>query len=282
MNRLSLAARLGTAAMALSVLATGCKKEEAPAPAPAPAAEAPKAEPTPEAPKPAEPAAAPSPTVAPGPAPAPGAPTPTDAAKPAEGAAATSTHPAMTDPTKATEKAPDKFKVKFVTTKGDIIIEVVKSNSPAGVDRFYNLIKMGYFQDIAFFRVVPGFMAQFGIHGDPNVNRVWKDVGLPDEPVKGSNKRGTITFAKKGIPNSRSVQFFLNLVDNPNLDGMGFAPFGQIVQGLDVLDKINSEYGEGFPRGRGPDQMRIQAQGNEYLKKDFPNLDYLKSVEVLP
>lgn len=281
MNRLSLSARLGTAAVAFAVLATGCKKEEPAAPAPAAetpkAAEAPKAE---EAPKPAEPAAAPTP--APGPAPAPSAPTPTEAAKPAEPAVATSTHPAMLDPSKATEKAPDKFKVKFVTTKGDIILEIVKANSPVGVDRFYNLVKMGYLQDIAFFRVVPGFMAQFGIHGDPNVNRVWKDLGIADEPVKGSNKRGTLTFAKKGLPNSRSVQFFLNLVDNPNLDGMGFAPFGQIVQGLDVLDKINGEYGEGFPRGRGPDQMRIQTQGNEYLKKDFANLDYLKSVEVLP
>lgn len=269
----------------LAVTATGCEKKEAPAPAAEAPAEAPKPAPAPEAPAPAAaPAAAASPTVAPGPAPAPAAPSDAkpegagaDAAKPADSAG---TNPALLDPSKATEKAPDKFKVKFKTTKGDIVVEVKKELSPLGADRFYNMVKMGYFKDIAFFRVVPGFMAQFGIHGDPAVNRVWKDLGIQDEPVKGSNKRGTLTFAKKGMPNSRSVQFFLNLVDNPNLDGMGFAPFGQIVKGLDVLDKINGEYGEGAPRGRGPDQMRLQAQGNSYLKGEYKNLDYIQSAEI--
>lgn len=274
--------RLGSLALAAAVLAAGCEKKEAaaePAPAAPPAEEAP----PPAASPPAAPAAAPAPTdPAPTPPPAAAAPAPApapEAAKadapkadaPKDGAQS----PALLDPSKATEKAPDAFKVTFKTTKGDIVIEVKKEMSPAGVDRFYNMVKMGYFKDIAFFRVVPGFMAQFGIHGDPAVNNVWRERGINDEPVKQTNKRGTLTFAKKGIPNSRSVQFFLNLVDNPNLDGMGFAPFGTIVQGLDVLDKINGEYGEGAPRGRGPDQMRVQTEGNAYLKKDFPNLDYI-------
>ncbi len=267
----SLSTRLGAVALSFAVLATGCeKKSAAPAaaapetPPPAAPAEAPKA---PEVAKPAEPAAAASPTAAP-------------ATAPAEAPKAGEQHPALHDPSKATEVAPPTFKVNFKTTKGDIVIEVKKEWSPLGADRFFNLVKMGYFKDIAFFRVVPGFMAQFGIHGDPTVNQVWKDLGIADEPVKQSNKRGWLTFAKKGLPNSRSVQFFLNLVDNPNLDGMGFAPFGQIVKGQDVLDKINGEYGEGAPRGRGPDQMRVQAVGNEYLKKEFPNLDYILSAEI--
>ena len=266
----SLSLRLGAVALSFAVLATGCEKKEAVTAAAAPdtpppaAAPAEAAKPV-EAPKPAE--AAPAPTVAP-------------AAAPAAAPADPNQNPALHDPTKATEKAPDQFKVNFKTTKGDIVIEIKKEWSPLGADRFYNLVKMGYFKDIAFFRVVPGFMAQFGIHGDPTVNQVWKDLGIQDEPVKQSNKKGWLTFAKKGLPNSRSVQFFLNLVDNPNLDGMGFAPFGMIVKGQDVLDKINGEYGEGAPRGRGPDQMRVQTQGNEYLKKEFPNLDYILSAEV--
>ncbi len=272
----SLSLRLGAVALSFAVLASGCEKKEAAAPAAAPEtpAAAPAEAPKPvEAPKPAEPAPAVAPAAAPTPAAAP-------AAAPAEAPKDGSQHPALHDPAKATEKAPDQFKVTFKTTKGDITIEIKKEWSPLGADRFYNLVKMGYFKDIAFFRVVPGFMAQFGIHGDPTVNGVWRDLGIPDEPVKQSNKRGWLTFAKKGMPNSRSVQFFLNLVDNPNLDGMGFAPFGQIVKGQDVLDKINSEYGEGAPRGRGPDQMRLQTQGNEYLKKEFPNMDYIISAEV--
>lgn len=279
----SLSVRLGAVALSSAVLLAGCKKEEpapaAEAPAAAPAAEAPKPA---EEPKPAEPAPAPAaPTpAAPTPADPPAAPTPPAAPAAAPAPQDAAQHPALHDPSKATEKAPDKFTVTFKTTKGDIVIEVKKEWSPLGADRFYNLIKMGYFKDIAFFRVVPGFMAQFGIHGDPTVNSVWKDLGIPDEPVKQSNKKGFLTFAKKGLPNSRSVQFFLNLVDNPNLDGMGFAPFGQIVKGLDVLEKINGEYGEGAPRGRGPDQMRIQAQGNTYLKAEFPNLDYIVSAEI--
>jgi peptidyl-prolyl cis-trans isomerase A (cyclophilin A) len=187
----------------------------------------------------------------------------------------------LTDPSKLTEKAPDTFKARFETTKGSVTIEVTRSLSPNGADRFYNLVRSGYFKDIAFFRVVPGFMCQFGIHGDPKVAAAWREARITDDPVKGSNTRGAITFATAG-PNTRTTQFFINFADNSRLDGMGFAPFGKVTEGMDVVDKINSEYGEGAPRGRGPDQGRVQREGNAYLKKDFPNLDYIKSASVLP
>lgn len=193
-----------------------------------------------------------------------------------------STPPAApSDPSKLTEKAPDTFKAQFDTTKGKFVVEVTRSQAPNGADRFYNLVKAGYFNDLAFFRVIPGFMAQFGIHGDPAISAKWREAKITDDPVKGSNTRGTITFATAG-PNTRTTQFFINFVDNRNLDSMGFAPFGKVVEGMDVVDKLNGEYGEGAPRGRGPDQGRIQMQGNAYLKKDFPNLDYIKSVTIAP
>lgn len=192
---------------------------------------------------------------------------------------AQSTSPAYSDPSKLTDKAPDDFKAVFHTTKGNFTIEVTRSLAPNGADRFYNLAKSGYFTDIAFFRVVPGFMAQFGIHGDPNVSAKWRDANIPDDAVKGSNTRGTITFATAG-PNTRTTQLFINFADNTGLDAQGFAPFGKVVDGMDVVDKINSEYGDAPPNGRGPDQGRLQMEGNAYLKKDFPDLDYIKSVTV--
>lgn len=192
------------------------------------------------------------------------------------------TAPAYADPGKLTEKAPDTFKAQFTTTKGKVVIEVTRSLSPNGADRFYNLVKSGYFTDIAFFRVVPGFMCQFGIHGDPAVSAKWRDANIPDDPVKGSNTRGTITYAMSSAPNSRSTQFFINFKDNTFLDSRGFSPFGKVTEGMDVVDKINDEYGEGAPAGNGPNQGRIQMEGNTYLKKDFPNLDYIKSASILP
>lgn len=197
---------------------------------------------------------------------------PKDAAPPAAGFA---------DPSKLTEQAPETYKAQFDTTKGKITIEVTRSLAPKGADRFYNLVRSGYFQDLAFFRVIPGFMCQFGIHGDPKVSAKWREAQITDDPVKGSNKRGAITFATAG-PNTRTTQLFINFGDNTNLDGMGFASFGKVVDGMDVVDKINGEYGEGAPRGRGPDQGRIQSEGNAYLKKDFPKLDYIKSATILP
>ena len=182
----------------------------------------------------------------------------------------------------ATLKAPEKFSVRFKTTKGDITLQVTRAWSPLGADRFFNLVKIGYFKDIAFFRAVPNFMAQFGIHGDPAVNNVWRDASIPDDPPAGqSNKKYFLTFAKKGIPNSRSVQFFVNFKDNAMLDTMGFTPIGEVTEGKENFDKINTQYGEGAPRGMGPDQMRVQTEGNAYLKKDFPALDYILSAEVL-
>jgi peptidyl-prolyl cis-trans isomerase A (cyclophilin A) len=188
--------------------------------------------------------------------------------------------PDFTDPSKLTAQAPETFKVQFDTTKGRFIIEVTRSLSPLGADRFYNLVRSGYFKDVAFFRVIPGFMCQFGIHGDPNVSAKWREAGIADDPVKGSNTRGTITFATAG-PNTRTTQLFINFGDNRNLDGMGFSPFGTVIEGMDVVDKINSEYGEGAPNGRGPDQGRVQGEGNAYLKKDFPDLDYIKSASIV-
>ncbi len=188
--------------------------------------------------------------------------------------------PGFTDPAKLTEKAPETFKAQIDTTQGKFTIEVTRSLSPNGADRFYNLVRSGYFKDVAFFRVVPGFMCQFGIHGDPNVSAKWRAAAIPDDPVKGSNTRGTITFATAG-PNTRTTQLFINFADNINLDSLGFSPFGKVTEGMDVMDKINGEYGEGAPRGRGPDQGRVQGEGNTYLKKDFPNLDYIKSATIL-
>jgi peptidyl-prolyl cis-trans isomerase A (cyclophilin A) len=189
--------------------------------------------------------------------------------------------PSFADPGKLTAKAPDTFKAQFNTTKGKVVIEVTRSLSPNGADRFYNLVKSGYFADIAFFRVIPGFMCQFGIHGDPAVSAKWRDANISDDPVKGSNTRGTITFATAG-PGTRTTQLFINFGDNVNLDGMGFSPFGKVVEGMDIVDKINGEYGEGAPGGNGPNQGRVQMEGNAYLKKDFPNLDYIKSASIVP
>jgi peptidyl-prolyl cis-trans isomerase A (cyclophilin A) len=187
----------------------------------------------------------------------------------------------LTDPAKFTEKAPDTFKAQFETTKGKFTVEITRSLAPNGADRFYNLVRSGYFKDLAFFRVIPGFMVQFGIHGDPKVSAAWRKAAINDDPVKGSNKRGTITFATAG-PNTRTTQLFINFVDNSRLDGMGFSQFGKVTEGMDVVDKINGEYGEGAPSGRGPSQGRVQAEGNTYLKKDFPNLDYIKSAAIIP
>ena len=195
--------------------------------------------------------------------------------------AKTDNSPGFADPTKLTETAPAVFNVQFDTTKGKFTVEVTRTQAPNGADRFYNLVRSGYFKDIAFFRVIPGFMCQFGIHGDPAVSAKWREAAIPDDPVKGSNKRGTITFATAG-PNTRTTQLFINFSDNVNLDGAGFAPFGKVISGMDVVDKINGEYGEGAPRGFGPNQGQIQMEGNAYLKKDFPNLDYIKSASIVP
>jgi peptidyl-prolyl cis-trans isomerase A (cyclophilin A) len=187
---------------------------------------------------------------------------------------------ALLNPAGAGEEAPATYKVKFETTKGDVVILVHRDWAPKGADRFYNLVKIGYFKDIAAFRVINNFMAQFGIHGNPKVASAWKNAKIQDDEVKESNTRGRITFATAG-PNTRTTQLFINYKDNSNLDGMGFAPFGEVVEGMEIVDSWYKGYGEGAPRGKGPMQGRVQAQGNQYLKTDFPELDYIKSASLL-
>ena len=183
-------------------------------------------------------------------------------------------------PAAAQDQTPAVFKAKFTTTKGDFIIEVHRDWAPRGADRFYGLLKQGFFQDLAFFRVIEGFMVQFGIHGDPAVSAKWRDANIPDDPAAGhSNSRGMVTFATAG-PNTRTSQMFINFGNNGNLDGMGFTPFGQVVEGMEVVDSLYKGYGEGAPQGMGPDQGRVQNEGNAYLKRDFPKLDYIKSAQL--
>jgi peptidyl-prolyl cis-trans isomerase A (cyclophilin A) len=171
--------------------------------------------------------------------------------------------------------APESYRARFETSKGAFVIEVRRSLSPNGADRFYNLVSNGYYDGVRFFRVLDGFMAQFGMHGDPAVTAAWRAAPIPDDPVMASNVRGTVTFAMTGQPNSRTTQVFINFGDNVQLDGMGFAPFGQVVEGMDVVDQLYSGYGEGAPNGTGPSQAQIQAQGNRYLEAEFPRLDHI-------
>src|SRR6476660_3975105 len=166
----------------------------------------------------------------------------------------------LANPAGLREQAPAVYKAKFDTTKGVFVIEVTREWAPLGADRFYNLVKNGFYDDIRFFRVISGFMVQFGIHGDPKVSAPWREAQLKDDPVKQSNKRGYITYAMAG-PNTRTSQVFINFGDNANLDSSGFAPFGRVASGMDVVDKLNPEYGEGAPNGRGPDQSRMQREG---------------------
>jgi len=171
------------------------------------------------------------------------------------------------------EKAPATFKVKFDSSAGPFVVEVTRAWAPNAADHFYTLVKNGFYDQARFFRVVPNFMVQFGLNGDPAVQSVWRSANLKDDPVKESNKRGYITFATAG-PNTRTTQVFINFKDNAGLDSQGFAPFGQVTSGMDVVDKITSQYGE------SPNQGRIQAEGNAYLTKDFPKLDYIKKATI--
>jgi peptidyl-prolyl cis-trans isomerase A (cyclophilin A) len=197
-----------------------------------------------------------------------------------ETAAAEPAASVLMDPQQANEQAPEVFRVLFTTTKGEVTIEVNRAWAPLGADRFYNMVKVGYLNDVAFFRAIQGFMVQFGIHGNPSVSEKWRNARINDDPVTQSNLRGMITFATAG-PNTRTTQLFINLVDNRNLDGSGFAPFGKVVEGMEVIDSLHMGYGEGAPRGRGPHQGRVQQEGNAYLKKAFPRLDYLISAEIV-
>ena len=165
------------------------------------------------------------------------------------------------------QTAPDVFRARFETSKGAFVIEVQREWAPRGADRFYSLVSNGFYEGMHFFRVIDNFMVQFGIPGDPAVAARWREARITDDPVTQSNSRGSVTFAMTGQPNSRTTQLFINFVDNTNLDGMGFAPFGRVVEGMDVVDQLYSGYGE------RPDQSRIQAEGNQYLTSDFPEMD---------
>jgi peptidyl-prolyl cis-trans isomerase A (cyclophilin A) len=228
------------------------------------------------------PSPAPTPSVLPTPvATATPSPLPTPTSTPAATASpkAADSRAGLRDPARAQERAPSVFRVRFDTTKGPFVVEVHRDWAPRGADRFYNLAKVGFFDDIRFFRVIAGFMVQFGIQGDPAVAAAWREATVQDDPVKQSNRRGMVTFATAG-PNTRTTQIFINFKDNAGLDGQGFAPFGQIVEGMSVVDSLFSGYGEGGPGG-GPDQARLQAEGNAYLKRDFAKLDSVKTARLI-
>jgi peptidyl-prolyl cis-trans isomerase A (cyclophilin A) len=178
--------------------------------------------------------------------------------------------------------APDSFDVTFTTSRGPFVVRAHRDWSPYGADRFYFLAANGYYDQARFFRVVKGFVVQFGISGNPLVNAAWKERTIPDDQVLRSNVRGMMSFARSG-PNSRTVQVFINYRDNSRLDtlgGSGFPPFAQVVQGMDVVDSLYSGYGEGPPRGKGPSQDSIMLQGNPYLQRAFPKMDYIQSARV--
>lgn len=181
----------------------------------------------------------------------------------------------LMNPAALTEKAPDVFKANFDTSAGAFVIEVHRDWDPSGADRFYNLVKSGFYDECRFFRVVPNFMVQFGINGDPGVSAAWMNAHFKDEKVKQGNKRAYVSFAKPAAPNMRTTQVFINFNDNSqSLDPQGFSAFGQVTSGMNVVDKIYSGYGQ------NPNQGLIQSQGNAYLTKSFPKLDYIKKATI--
>jgi peptidyl-prolyl cis-trans isomerase A (cyclophilin A) len=184
--------------------------------------------------------------------------------------------PSLLNPASLNAKAPMLFKAQFTTTKGDFVVEVHRDWAPIGADRFYNLVKNGFFTNAAFFRVVPGFMVQFGLAANPAVNKAWANANLKDDPVKQSNTRGMVTFAKTSLPNSRSTQLYINFGNNAALDPQGFAPFGTVTEGMDMVDKIYSGYGE------RPEQDKITEEGDAYITKNFPMIDKIKAARIVP
>lgn len=191
---------------------------------------------------------------------------------------------ALLDPSLATETAPGEFTVLLETTAGEVRIRVHRDWAPRGVDRFYNLVRIGFYDDTAFYRVIRSpkpFMAQIGFHGDPAVDAAWRKAPIQDDPVKATNTRGMVTFAKTNAPNSRTTQIFVNYADNSFLDRMGFAPFGEVVSGMEVVDELYAGYGEGAPSGKGPAQGRIASEGNSYLREAFPELDRILKATIV-
>jgi len=187
---------------------------------------------------------------------------------------------ALLKPALLSAKAPETFDVKFVTTKGDFTIAVTRAWAPLGADRFYNLVRHHFYDGAAFFRVLPGFVVQFGISPHPAVSSAWTNANIKDDSVAQSNKKGYITFATGG-PNTRTTQVFINLADNARLDPMGFSPFGQVADGMSVIESLYGGYGEGAPSGAGPKQDVIESRGKAYLDADFPKLDSIKSATLV-
>lgn len=185
--------------------------------------------------------------------------------------------PDLKDPSTFTEQAPATFQARFETNKGPFVIEVTREWAPLGADRFYNLVKYKFYDGTRFFRVLDGFMAQFGLNGDPEIQRPWSRSGLADEPPTQSNLRGFVAFAKEDMPNTRFTMPFINLVDNAFLDKDGFTPFGKVVTGMEVVDKLYSGYG----RRNQPDQRRILREGNAYLAADYPMLDFVRRATIV-
>ena len=177
------------------------------------------------------------------------------------------------------ERGPDSYKARFDTTQGPFVVTVTRAWAPLGADRFYTLVKSGFYDGARFFRVLPGFVVQFGIAGDPAINAKWHNANLMDDPVTQTNRRGTITYGTAG-PNTRTTQVFINLADNARLDSKGFAPFGEVTEGMEAVDKFYSEYGEGAPMGAGPMQSRAETEGTPYFERDFPKLDYVKKASI--
>jgi peptidyl-prolyl cis-trans isomerase A (cyclophilin A) len=186
----------------------------------------------------------------------------------------------LNNPAALNAQAPPVYKVSFDTSKGTFVIEVHRDWAPNGADRFYNLVKNGFYDNTRFFRVISGFMVQFGINGDPRISAQWREANIPDDPVRQGNQRGYITFATAG-PNTRTTQVFINFADNRMLDRQGFSPFGRVISGMNVVDALYSGYGEGAPQGLGPEQGRVQGEGNAYLMKSFPKLDYIKKATIV-
>jgi peptidyl-prolyl cis-trans isomerase A (cyclophilin A) len=182
----------------------------------------------------------------------------------------------LSDPSQLTETSPAIYRARFDTSKGPFVIAVHREWAPIGADRFYNLVKNGFYDGTRFFRVRPGFMAQFGLNGDPSIQVAWQRASLRDEPPMKSNTRGYVSFTKENLPNTRFTQIFINSADNSYLDEQGFAPFGQVVSGLEIVDKLFSP-----PRDNEPDQRRILREGNAYLK-EFPQLDFVKKATIVP
>ncbi|MCA9555138.1 MAG: peptidylprolyl isomerase [Myxococcales bacterium] len=185
----------------------------------------------------------------------------------------------LTDPSALPAPAPETFTVLLETTRGALHVDVERALAPLGADRFYGLVQAGYYDDVAFFRVVPGFVAQVGIHGDPAVNKIWRKAPFRDDPVRAENLPGTVTFATSG-KDARTTQFFINLRDNRRLDAMGFAPFGRVRE-LEVAEALYSGYGESPPGGKGPMQGELHRQGNAYLRAGWPELDYIVRARVV-